>query len=152
MRKHILVILIQILFTIVLCGQTVSKYTSTNLNLRTEPNTTSKVLTVLPRGTEVLIEENCDCEWILVSYSGTVGYVYSRYLTNAKVKSENIYTKKDNKNIKYYTNSSGEKVQSPTYYNSTPAGATALCRDGTYSFSRSRRGTCSHHGGVARWL
>jgi hypothetical protein len=33
-----------------------------------------------------------------------------------------------------------------------PAGATAQCRDGTYSFSRSRRGTCSHHGGVARWL
>lgn len=33
----------------------------------------------------------------------------------------------------------------------TPAGATALCRDGTYSFSQSRRGTCSLHGGVARW-
>ncbi|WP_431636442.1 DUF3761 domain-containing protein [Dyella sp. KULCS107] len=33
-----------------------------------------------------------------------------------------------------------------------PAGASAQCRDGTYSFSRSRRGTCSHHGGVARWL
>lgn len=152
MRKHILVLLIQILFTIVLCGQTVLKYTSTNLNLRTGPNTPSMVLTVLPRGTEVLIEEDCDCEWILVSYSGNVGYVYSRYLTNEKVKSENIYSKKDNKNIKYYTNSSGERVQSPTYYNSTPAGATALCRDGTYSFSRSRRGTCSHHGGVARWL
>ncbi|MDP9145387.1 MAG: DUF3761 domain-containing protein [Actinomycetota bacterium] len=33
-----------------------------------------------------------------------------------------------------------------------PRGATAQCRDGTFSFSRSRRGTCSHHGGVARWL
>lgn len=32
------------------------------------------------------------------------------------------------------------------------AGATARCRDGTYSYSRSRRGTCSHHGGVAAWL
>ncbi|WP_289161349.1 DUF3761 domain-containing protein [uncultured Parabacteroides sp.] len=28
----------------------------------------------------------------------------------------------------------------------------ATCRDGTYSFSRGGRGTCSHHGGVARWL
>lgn len=28
----------------------------------------------------------------------------------------------------------------------------AVCRDGTYSYSRSRRGTCSHHGGVARWV
>lgn len=29
---------------------------------------------------------------------------------------------------------------------------TAICRDGTYSYSSNRRGTCSHHGGVARWL
>ena len=33
-----------------------------------------------------------------------------------------------------------------------PPGATALCRDGTYSFSQTHSGTCSHHGGVARWL
>src|SRR5262245_43809525 len=32
-----------------------------------------------------------------------------------------------------------------------PRGATAICRDGTYSYSQSRRGTYSHHGGVARW-
>jgi uncharacterized protein YraI len=32
------------------------------------------------------------------------------------------------------------------------AGATAHCRDGTFSFSRTRQGTCSHHGGVAEWL
>ena len=28
---------------------------------------------------------------------------------------------------------------------------TAVCRDGHYSYSQSRRGTCSHHGGVAYW-
>ena len=33
-----------------------------------------------------------------------------------------------------------------------PPGATARCRDGTYSFSRHHQGTCSHHGGVAVWL
>jgi len=33
-----------------------------------------------------------------------------------------------------------------------PAGASAKCRDGTYSFSEHHRGTCSHHGGVASWL
>jgi hypothetical protein len=33
-----------------------------------------------------------------------------------------------------------------------PPGATARCRDGTYSYSKHRRGTCSHHGGVAEWL
>jgi hypothetical protein len=30
-------------------------------------------------------------------------------------------------------------------------GATARCRDGTYSHSRHHSGTCSHHGGVAEW-
>lgn len=32
------------------------------------------------------------------------------------------------------------------------SGATAICRDGTYSYSQHRSGTCSHHGGVAQWL
>jgi len=35
---------------------------------------------------------------------------------------------------------------------SAPPGATARCRDGTYSFSQHHSGTCSHHGGVAAWL
>jgi len=30
-----------------------------------------------------------------------------------------------------------------------PAGATALCNDGTFSYSATHSGTCSHHGGVA---
>jgi hypothetical protein len=33
-----------------------------------------------------------------------------------------------------------------------PPGATARCRDGSYSFSQHHSGTCSHHGGVAVWL
>jgi uncharacterized protein DUF3761 len=36
--------------------------------------------------------------------------------------------------------------------NSAPAGATALCNDGTFSFSQHLRGTCSSHGGVAVFL
>ncbi|WP_218919521.1 DUF3761 domain-containing protein [Spirosoma rigui] len=57
-----------------------------------------------------------------------------------------------NGSAQFYKNSLGERVQSPTFYAAPPAAATAECRDGTYSFSRSRRGTCSHHGGVKRWL
>lgn len=30
--------------------------------------------------------------------------------------------------------------------------ATAICRDGTYSHSAHRSGTCNHHGGVDQWL
>jgi hypothetical protein len=53
-----------------------------------------------------------------------------------------------------YVNSQGERVPSPTWTSDgrAPAGASAKCRDGSFSFSRSRRGTCSHHGGVASWL
>jgi resuscitation-promoting factor RpfB len=51
-----------------------------------------------------------------------------------------------------YVNSHGETVKRPENCSTAPQGATAQCRDGSYSFSKSRRGTCSHHGGVAKWL
>lgn len=35
---------------------------------------------------------------------------------------------------------------------SEPMGATAKCKDGTYSKSQHHAGSCSHHGGVAAWL
>ena len=54
----------------------------------------------------------------------------------------------------HYTNRDGQVIHSPTRSRSggVPSGASAQCRDGTYSFSTHRRGTCSHHGGVAAWL
>jgi resuscitation-promoting factor RpfB len=51
-----------------------------------------------------------------------------------------------------YVNSKGQTVPRPENCSGAPKGATAQCRDGTYSFSQSRRGKCSHHGGVAKWL
>ncbi len=33
-----------------------------------------------------------------------------------------------------------------------PTGAAAQCKDGMYSHSTHRRGACSRHGGVAKWL
>lgn len=51
-----------------------------------------------------------------------------------------------------YVNVDGDRIPSPVFSDRRPAGATARCRDGSYSFSQNRRGTCSHHGGVAEWL
>lgn len=52
-----------------------------------------------------------------------------------------------------YKNVNGSDVHSPAYStNGVPAGASARCSDGTYSFSMNHRGTCSHHGGVDQWL
>ena len=50
-----------------------------------------------------------------------------------------------------YINRSGEAVPLPVYMNERPQNATAQCRNGAYSFSRSRSGTCSKEGGVAEW-
>jgi len=51
-----------------------------------------------------------------------------------------------------YINQYGEPVHRPARDDrGEPQGDTALCRDGTYSFSQHRDGTCSHHGGVLRW-
>jgi hypothetical protein len=52
----------------------------------------------------------------------------------------------------YYKNVSDHCVRSPMKATSAPAGATAKCRDNTYSFSQHASGTCSHHGGVGRWI
>jgi hypothetical protein len=51
----------------------------------------------------------------------------------------------------HYVNVDGERVHRPVRAISRPPGASARCRDGSYSFSRHRRGTCSHHSGVAVW-
>jgi uncharacterized protein DUF3761 len=51
-----------------------------------------------------------------------------------------------------YRNVDGVCVHRPVSADQPPAGATAQCNDGTYSFSQHRSGTCSHHGGVRRWL
>jgi hypothetical protein len=50
-----------------------------------------------------------------------------------------------------YTNVSGRHVHRPMRASHRPSGATAKCRDGTWSFSQHHLGTCSHHGGVSAW-
>ncbi|WP_448954852.1 DUF3761 domain-containing protein [Labrys neptuniae] len=49
-----------------------------------------------------------------------------------------------------YVNSNGVRVHSPNHRDRKHQ--VAVCRDGTTSHSYHRRGTCSRHGGVRRWL
>lgn len=49
----------------------------------------------------------------------------------------------------YYRNSDGNCVHRPS---DNPSGATAICKDGSYSYSQHHSGTCSGHGGVRSWL
>ncbi|MCF0185355.1 MAG: SH3 domain-containing protein [Bacteroidaceae bacterium] len=71
MRK--IIVLIAILISLV-CPQSFAftKYVTNNLNLRSEANTRSYVLTVIPKGTAVTIDEDCDCKWVPVEYNGCI--------------------------------------------------------------------------------
>jgi hypothetical protein len=65
----------------------------------------------------------------------------------------------------YYEDSDGQCIRDPSSgglppggapglvgSSGPPAGATAICRDGDYSYSTHHTGTCSGHGGVSEWL
>ena len=66
-----------------------------------------------------------------------------------KVVSETVTKEPKPTTYKVYTYKyTPSRPYTPAYSNYGPS---ALCRDGTYSYS-SGRGTCSHHGGVAQWL
>jgi len=51
------------------------------------------------------------------------------------------------------TSTNAEQVNSPTgsINGSVPAGATALCNDGSYSYAEHHQGACSQHGGVKQF-
>lgn len=134
-----------------------SALTLSNSNLRESASTSSKILGRIPRGTEVYLEA-CSSGWCKTTFRGTTGYISAALLlqvdenTNDGENEGGVSTQNPHGPITYYTNTAGEQVQSPTAYERPPAGATAQCWDGTYSFSQNRRGTCSHHGGVKKWL
>lgn len=152
MKKTLLLLSILLAFATSFGQQVITR---SNVNLRSAPNTGGRIIFQIPRGTVINLEE-CHSEWCEVTVNGQHGYVAKRYA----VSRENYQSDKESKNdpaqalepIRHYTNSRGNVIQSPTRYDKAPSGATAKCRDGSFSFSQSRRGTCSHHGGVAEWL
>jgi uncharacterized protein YraI len=121
-------------------------YTTAEIRLRAEPSASARVLGTLETGTRVRLNQ-CTNGWCSVTLRGQAGYLLEEFLTRKAPKPPTAQGRG-------YKNSRGVWVPSPqrTPDNVLPQGATALCRDGTYSFSQSRRGTCSHHGGVAQWL
>jgi uncharacterized protein YgiM (DUF1202 family) len=138
-----------------ICSFGQMKVTSGDVNFRTSPEIKENKICKIPKGTLVtIIQDSVEHEnWFRVNYNGNTGYVSTNFLKDVSSNSKSYnYSNSSEKEVKHYKNSKGEKIQSPTYYETAPAGATAECRDGTYSFSKSRRGTCSHHGGVKRWL
>lgn len=124
--------------------------TSSAVNLRSESRISDNVLGVIPKGETVEVTA-CDSGWCLVEYGGYTGYVSQKLLQTGSPQEITTSRPTATSPVHYYTNSRGNQVQSPTQYSSRPSGASAQCADGSYSFSQSRRGTCSHHGGVSVW-
>lgn len=149
MKKIVFIVTFIVVAALSFAGGVI-RATTTNVNMRVSANSSSRIILTIPIGTPVYLAEDCDCTWVFVSYQGYCGYVCARYLT-ASVPAATASAVAQEP-VRYYTNSYGNTVQRPTHYNTTPQGATALCRDGSYSFSQHRKGTCSGHGGVARWL
>ena len=119
------------------------RYASSSVRVRAEASAESAVVGTIAAGNRVSVRA-CAVDWCWVEHGKKTGYVSARYLSATPPFEKG--------NGKGYKNTKGTWVPSPKFSSTPPAGASARCRDGTYSFSQSRRGTCSNHGGVSLWL
>lgn len=141
--------------------------TSERANLRDSPNATAEVKQEVPVGTLIKVLDR-KAAWYVVRVGDQVGWMHGNTFRfgsgmiepaaaaegsiSPNLESNNRRRPPSSSSGRSYINKDGERVPSPVFRDRVPAGATAQCRDGSYSFSQNRRGTCSHHGGVARWL
>jgi hypothetical protein len=121
-------------------------YTSTSSWLRAGPAPNARAVALLPQSTLVRVGY-CEAGWCTAQFRRFSGYVQARELTLGP-RLEAVDPGRG------YVNVRGQWIPSPSWTASgrPPEGATAQCVDRSFSFSQSRSGTCSHHGGVARWL
>ena len=84
----------------------------------------------------------------LAEKMGFGGYIESSEIKEEKEKTPAPEEPKPTTYRVYTYKYTPSRPYTPAYSNYGPS---ALCGDGTYSYS-SGRGTCSHHGGVAQWL
>jgi hypothetical protein len=121
-------------------------FTTTTVWLLASPTFSGKRVELLPEGAQVrsIKSQQQAC---IVEFRRLQGYVHQELLRGTPARNPVDPGRG-------YTNSKGQWIPSPahTVDGHAPDGATARCRDGSYSFSQSARGTCSWHGGVLEWL
>lgn len=150
-----------------------------NANLRETANIEGAVTEVIPEGSEVRVTKKRG-PWFFVTHSGRSGWLHGNAIklkngeftpvspapipelkkVSAPATQAEIFTVREQPAppapLRRIATISEEPA--PTY--SAPKAepeergttATAICADGTMSYSTNSRGTCSHHGGVSRWL
>jgi uncharacterized protein YgiM (DUF1202 family) len=137
---------------------------SRKANLRNRPSRSAAVLLEVEKGDSLtLVDQSPVGPWYRVreQSTGAEGWIHGNVITavtslvtapESPKERTRPRTVTGTGSGRSYINVDGERVRSPVFADRAPAGASARCRDGSYSFSRNRRGTCSHHGGVAVWL
>ena len=155
MRRHLLSLLALASFAAAASAPSFSSqdtvaYATATIRMRERPSVTSETVAILGQGTRVRLY-HCSEGWCGVSIQKLAGYALEEYLTTKPPRQVATAPTQQGRG---YVNVDGEWVPSPTRTadGQPPPGASAKCRDGTFSFSRHRQGTCSHHGGVAQWL
>jgi hypothetical protein len=119
---------------------------SENAYLRQSPN--GAVLQTLPIAAKVEVIRQKGA-WFYVSYGNAKGWMHGNTIRYDNQNNNLPETRSTPKPAS--RTSTDNKYESTTVDKTNPSGATAKCRDGTLSYSQNRRGTCSHHGGVAVW-
>jgi hypothetical protein len=128
-------------------------FTSTSISLDTMPQGTSKVTTAGVNGIKT--------DTYSVTYSN--GQQTSKQLTKSAVTTPPITqvttvgtyvapatpAPAPTTATNTYTNVDGDQIESP---DASPAGATGVCNDGTYTHAVNHQGACSSHHGVNYWL
>jgi hypothetical protein len=132
------------------------------------PSVSAPVVGEISRGT-VVLKGKCAAGWCTITSNALRGYVGELMLQHPADKEAGVAAvetrrtlppardsiKQGSKPVISSSPASPSVKQSSSSVtprtSSVPNGATARCRDGTYSFSANRRGTCSHHKGVAVW-
>ncbi len=73
--KKFVVIFLFVCTAFVSFAKGVVRTTTTDLSLRVDASTYSRVILTIPQGTQVYLQEDCDCAWVYVIYNGYYGYV-----------------------------------------------------------------------------
>jgi hypothetical protein len=140
---------------------------SEKANLRDKPSRSGAIIKEVEKNDRLtLIEQSAVGPWYNVreNKTGSSGWIHGDVIvlnqvpTEVKPSAPQLATTPTPRPVvpttsgRSYINVDGVRVPSPVFTDRRPEGATARCRDGSYSFSQHRQGTCSHHGGVAEWL
>lgn len=116
-----------------------------------DPKSEAKVIRKLPAGTNIEVVRQKGA-WFYVSIDGRKGWMHGNTIRYENTEPDIKAEKKTSPEAPETTYSESPKVSQKTPETEIDnSGATAKCRDGSLSYSEHRRGTCSHHGGVAVW-